>query len=724
MERIGRKIQFCGKIKYRHVICVGITLWCIGFTVVRFPYAFARLIRAFQDFGVSVAYFFTKPYGIEVITPTVTTLPEIGSGGGAGPLPYEWDSFKIKLIAFWKMFINGDVFSGFWKNAVMILPLLTPLLTLMIAFAGILIAAYKRSVSGKNNDYAKESKALKCWKRFSGTVLTPIKDWFVAGKYFLEENSFWVKIWLGIWLLNFNLISVAVDFFAWYFYFAASFDIAHIWFQVYKMGLDLWGMIKFIPPAVWVVLVLWRWNKKRFETGTRRLRMMEIDNRDFIRSQPIQTESCAEPGAGKTTFITSASLSTEAMFRDKAFEIILNNDLKFPDFPWINFENDLRLAMENHFVYNLYTAREWVTAAARSFVNFPSVFTCFGYDYKRYPLQYNDGLNVQNLFEVLDSYARAFVIYLVESSLIVSNFSVRSDNILLDEGNLPLWDTDFLNRDARLRDIYSRYAHILDFEFIRLGKRLTDNVGFTNALEFGIIDITEVGKERGNTMENKRYEKEKYKDTANPTTDLLNAFIKLCRHLSTIDGFPFVRFYCDEQRPETWGADARDLCKIVRIEEMEKSRLAVPMFYLEESFCDWALEKFKFMYADYRYRRGDDCLPEYFLHLLVSKVKWFKDYMYGKYGFRRQRVTVEKGSLDGEKLERVYYIVHKKDYAERFSSDCYVAYFGRRTALAEIGMDEMPEYESVCATMDEMAMQNSYFIRDLMENLCKRKMAA
>ena len=94
------------------------------------------------------------------------------------------------------------------------------------------------------------------------------------------------------------------------------------------------------------------------------------------------------------------------MFRDKAFEIILNNDLKFPDFPWINFENDLRLAMENHFVYNLYTAREWVTAAARSFVNFPSVFTCFGYDYKRYPLQYNDGLNVQNLFEVLDSYAR------------------------------------------------------------------------------------------------------------------------------------------------------------------------------------------------------------------------------------------------------------------------------------------------------------------------------
>ena len=60
---------------------------------------------------------------------------------------------------------------------------------------------------------------------------------------------------------------MAVDFFAWYFYFAASFDIAHIWFQVYKMGLDLWGMIKFIPPAVWVVLVLWRWNKKRFETG-------------------------------------------------------------------------------------------------------------------------------------------------------------------------------------------------------------------------------------------------------------------------------------------------------------------------------------------------------------------------------------------------------------------------------------------------------------------------
>lgn len=43
---------------------------------------------------------------------------------------------------------------------------------------------------------------------------------------------------------------------------------------------------------------------------------------------------------------------------------------------------------------------------------------------------------------------------------------------------------------------------------------------------------------------------------------MMNAYIKLCRHLATIDGFPFIMFICDEQRPETWGADARDLASV------------------------------------------------------------------------------------------------------------------------------------------------------------------
>ena len=712
MVRIARRLKFNRKIKAGHILCGIIAAVCLWFTAYRFSNAIPRLIIAFRDLGISIAYFFMVPYGIETITPTVTQLPDFGGGGAVNPipLPYEWNSAKIKFKAFWKMFIDGELFNGFWSNVATFLPLFMPLVTLLLTLVLICVLVYKKSVGGHNNDYAQETKAVKRWKEFSFHTLRPIGETLLGGRDFLLEHSFWLKIWAGIWLLNFNIISLIVDFFAWYFYFVASFDVVHIWFQVYKMGRDLWPMFRFLPPIVWVGIVLWRLNKKRFETANRRLRCMELDNCDFIMSQPITQMIVGPQGAGKTTENTDTVLSLQNKFRDKAFEILINNDLKFPNFPWINLENDLRIAIENHRIINLYTAREWVMTAAETFEKFPSVFTCFGYDYTRYPLVYNDGLNVQNLFEVIDIYARAYFVYMVQSSLILSNYPIRTDNILLDEGNLPLWDTDFLNRDPRMRDVYSRYAHILNFEYLRLGATMTKDPN-NNAFEFGIIDITEIGKERGNTLENQRYKPDD--KVANPVNDMMNAYIKLCRHLATIDGFPFIMFVCDEQRPETWGADARDLASVIRIEKSDTPRLAVPFFHLEESFCDWVYNSFFGPYGDYRYRRGDYCLPMYFLHWFASKVRLFREYMYGKYGYKRQHVTVEKGTLKGDQEERIYYLVFKKIYSGRFPTDCYSGFFAYRTAVSNIGIEEMPEYTDQIVRMDEWAEQHSYLIKGM-----------
>ena len=718
MVRIKRKWKFSRKIRLGHILCILIAGICLYYTVRYFPTSLPRLIRAFKDFGTSVAYFFTVPYGIEGITPTVTELPSVGDIGFM-PVPQEWENAKVKFVAFWKMFINGDLFKGFWSDVALFLPLLLPLVTVLGVLVFVCVMVFKLSVGGRNTDYAKESPALKRWKKFSGYTLTPLQTVCSDIKAFFTENSFWLKIFIGIWCLNFNIFAVAVDFFAWYFYFAASFDVGTLWLQVYKVCLDLWGMICFVPSAVWVIIILWQLNKKRFAKAKRRLRMMEADNCDFITSQPISQMIVGSQGSGKTTEGTDTVLSVQNIFRDKAFEILINNDLKFPNFPWINFENDLRLAIENHFVFNLYSAREWVATAAERFEAFPSVFTCFGYDYERYPLTYNDGLNERNLFEVLDSYARAYFIYIVQSSLIFSNYPVRTDNILMDEGNLPLWNTDFLGRDPKYREAYSRYSHILDFDYIRLGLTVLEDPKHNNAFEFGIIDITEIGKERGNTLENERYKKDT--KTANPLTDMMNAYIKLCRHLATIDGFPFIMFVCDEQRPETWGADARDLASVIRIEKSEKSKLAIPFFYLEETFCDWVYNKFFTPYGDYRFRRGDYCLPMYFLHWFASRVRWFREYMYGRYGYKRQHVTVEKGTLDGEKEERVYYLVHNKIYADRFPTDCYSGFFARRTALADVGIEEMPEYTDLLVSMEQWSEQKSYLIRDMTKNLVDGK---
>ena len=72
-------------------------------------------------------------------------------------------------------------------------------------------------------------------------------------------------------------------------------------------------------------------------------------------------------GKKKTTLITDMCLSQEAMLRDKAFERLLANDMKFPRFPWILFENALKEALRKHRIYNLATCKRYVRLLAFCF---------------------------------------------------------------------------------------------------------------------------------------------------------------------------------------------------------------------------------------------------------------------------------------------------------------------------------------------------------------------
>ena len=96
--------------------------------------------------------------------------------------------------------------------------------------------------------------------------------------------------------------------------------------------------------------------------------------------------------------------------------------------------------------------------------------------------------------------------------------------------------------------------------------------------EFGVVAITEIGKERGNNLE---LQEKKKKD------DLFNAWLKMCRHSATVDNFPFIKVFTDEQRPESWGADARDLCDIVNIASSSKQKLAYPLYAIEDMIAEW-----------------------------------------------------------------------------------------------------------------------------------------
>ena len=83
----------------------------------------------------------------------------------------------------------------------------------------------------------------------------------------------------------------------------------------------------------------------------------------------------------------------------------------------------------------------------------------------------------------------------------ITNYSIRTDNLLADNGNFPMWDCDFFKRDSKTIDAISRHSHIVDFDALRLGRKLVENNKYKDSFDFGVVNITEVGKERKNNLE-------------------------------------------------------------------------------------------------------------------------------------------------------------------------------------------------------------------------------
>ena len=383
--------------------------------------------------------------------------------------------------------------------------------------------------------------------------------------------------------------------------------------------------------------------------------------------------------------------------------------MKFPYFPWIAFEDELRRCMEHGTVYNLASVKAWVALKRSRFIRHRNAQTqLYGYDYARYGTIFDDSLKINRLFEVLETYAQAYFIYVLESSLIVANYSVRTDNMMADNGNFPLWLTDFFPKRRRPQ---SRHAHILDFDVLRLGRKVLENNPKAGSFEFGVVGITEIGKERGNNLELR--EIKKGADDTNQKNDLFNSWLKMCRHSATVDNFPFIKVFTDEQRPESWGADARDLCDVVHIVSSGNTRLTLPFYTIEEMLSEWAFNRFLSLYYDFRFRRGDNTL---LVHILKSVAAWLwrrNLRIYNRYGYSILKIEKERGTMDGKTENKKYYLMSAKIYAQRFSTDCFSDYFNDMARRSYTGLADYLEYATEKASVEELRMQNSYFINSL-----------
>lgn len=702
-------------LDYRHYICIAITLAFVATSIFAFPYAFKRICECFRDFGTSIAYYFCKLFGIDEVRATVNDVSEMPIYLPNG-FPATWEEFQGYWAQYWNIFFKWETISAYCQSVGNVVLSFSYILF----FVPILIVVYyvlKRVLDKQNNDYNVDSKHLRRFKKLSDKTYKPAKAWLQGFVDFVKENKAYYIIWACIFAYAFNFFAIVIEFVSYYLYFCMSFDFVNLYRQIYKLVVDLSVVITKIPLFLWLIIAYGVICAVRKKIAYSRLNHFEMKNRGFINERSIVCFIVGTMGKGKTTMEIDMGLSTEAMFRDKAFELLLENDLRFPYFPWINFENALRDAMEKHAVYNFATCKRFVRSKQKNWERNKTQKKIFMYDFERYGLTSYDELCVKDIWQVLESYAQLYFIYIVQSSLIIGNLSTRTDNIIDDIGNFPIWNTDFFERDARFIDAFSRHSHILDFDMLRLGKRLVEENEHSDMFEFGVVTITEIGKERLNALELSDVKKSDKR--ANQKNDLFNYWLKMARHSATVDGYPFIKVFVDEQRPESWGADARELSEIVHIVARNDKKLAMPFFALEELIYDFVFSRFVNLYKKYRYLRGDNTLSMYVLKSICAKIHSYYTGIYNRFSYIPCDIALEAGVQDGKMAMKKYYLMTKKIYSKRFSTDCFSEFFTEKTLKSWLGLDDLAEFKTEKASFDEMLQENSYFFEDLCKMLKK-----
>jgi len=660
--------------------------------------------------------------------------------GNINILPDNSGELWANLGEFFRTLFTWDNFRAFLGSSEDFLLIFVSILPFLIIIIFAIRKFIKRIFTQHNNRYNKNSLPLKAFNCVSKRVYVPIRDYAGSLLSYIKHSKF-PKIWLLIWLFNFNVFAVMLGVVAILLYFFISFNFVSLYHFFYNTVVLLAPAFRIIPIWMWLIIVLYMIDRRRKRKALDRLRHMELMNKGFILERSICTMLVGTMGAGKTTLLTDMALSTEAIFRHKAYELMLEVDLKFPHFPYIVLENALKKEIGKGNVFNLASCRAWIDKIENAFSKEPN-YDLFTYDYCRYGVVHNDKKTLTSIFDALRDYVQLYFIYIVNSSLIISNYAIRTDFRKIDKGNMPMWNLDFFARDSRYIHAHSRHSHILDWDMLRLGKKLIEDNKQANMLEFFVCAISEVGKERKNkfgeqdikdtikqlretikSLEKARLDASTPKaelhaltERATVLTDKFNSALKLIRHKSTVANFPFARVILDEQRASSLGADAKELCEIVHIKEKSDMKLTMPFFFMGELLHAFIFPKFKGAYQRYRINRGDNTLVMFLLKKLGAGIHNYYNGIYNRFGFHIRYLAVEDGATGQVIKECPYYVSTKKIYSDRFSTDAYKDIFAEQLKSVNLGLDDIKEYGSHKATQAELEQQNSYFINELVKN--------
>ena len=697
------------------------------YSFTRFAGVAFRMLSALQDVGTSIAYW--ALYIVEMedrIVPTVATIPP--SLQTILPLTVEelqrFGEIFVKLLVDKEHLLQYltrlfDIVSGVSKT---LLILTIPFFALFIIFALVY-----RSV---DNDYNRDSGVLRFFKKIAKYTIRPIK--FYVKKYlrFLRSRKWLRRALIWVWLYNLNLFTIALELVAWYIHFTVSFSLVSILVVVAKIVADLTVALVFLPRWLKVIIGFRIYDYFRQRIGFKRIRSGIKKVIKFVENHPGAKFINGFQRSKKTSFVTQLKIIiANFIFRPKAQEKFTTRAKQFPSFPWILYDRFLMAGRAKHRLYNWAVLRSfvsflrWADRCDKSWTDEQRINVQrhlrkrWGYDYEDFCFGYtgersfDDGLQLVDIYDALLNYGRTFLLYTQPTPLDISNYPIRSDYTIIDQGNLPEYVGDTLELSTRESMRASQYGHRINWEMFRLGKQFDPQNPENNSIEYGIRCSMEHGKERKNQLTKRASDKDD--GYPNQDNDLVELDTKVRTHVATCDNFTFWEDLWDEQRSSSLGADNRDLTTMLFIKKSGAVKFYLPFFALDDTLFQLVTKFFDGIYLFLRRKKGSNTALLSFLWKLYTPFFRFYTRRYNTFSYYPLDIIPTNGSTEESGAVEKVPLIALLAYRYRFTTDALGEFYYIKLKGSTLGLNDIPQYKNLRMSFTEMQEQNSYMIKDM-----------
>ena len=698
--------SFLKKLDHRHYVSFGISIGLVLWAVFFCKESFIRIWESAIDFGNGIlnALFYDTSWRPDA------TVNDFSSVNVYSILPKEFEVFCQNFKLYFEIFFLWENFK-YWGMSFLsrFSGILQLILVLFLVFR-VLYLILGLIKPQENTSTGEATKSAQRFWKIEDKVLLPLYRYLKSYRIFYSVYRVYPFVFYCYLALIWNIPGLVLSFLAYYFYILASLSFDTLYIQIYKLTVDILVTLSSMPWPCWVFV-----GCKLFDIITRNigysiLDLHEARNMAFLRDLGQMIFINGQIRSGKTSLMTDMQISQARVYREESLDTMLKMMRWFPAFPWKVFVKKILSNKKNGKIKNFPDVEKYIRYLASSFLDSEDIKYVFGYNFQKYGLFHDDGLIKKSVFNAMEIFAEAFLVFL-EPTYFISSYSIREDHIQLDKGNMPLWDMDIFHRPSWNGD--GHYSHIINFDAMRPGKQMDPSKKSFGCYEFGIFGIAEYDKER----ENQTYLKEiRFDDeTCNQKNDLHAKYLKMMGHSSMVDFKCYIRLFSDAQRAPSLSADIREGMDILNIEEESGEKIAMPFFLFREMLELFVKKLHKKWSPDDMYRRGDVNLPMYLFGMLSHFYLDYCEQIHNTFGYFVLELSRQSGKEDSPVYMHKYYKAKKKIFSGRFSTASYESYFREFSAKADIALSDMPTYQTLYPTLEELAEhQNSFFMNSFL----------